>query len=215
MHVLLTLVAIFAYPAFNHIPEPITSQRWVSVGGHLSEWHTHSWKNDPTSNGSKNRRRTTTTTHSKAIKQEQGGERCVTSKKGRKTREEDVNQTGKLLNINRTHLNNLINLFPGFMNQCGHCSETTPQRNCASYVINVLPQLRYVCGIYIDRDARFKGAPSQIRQKKRGQGMKSGLENTSIVRTRALGHHLFTHWSVWTLFRRLPETCVIMSRLYN
>lgn len=44
----------------------------VSVGGYLGEWHVHSWKNDPTSNGSANQRGITDTAHSKAIKQVQG-----------------------------------------------------------------------------------------------------------------------------------------------
>lgn len=74
-------MAIFSSPVFYHIPKPITSQsgRWekssitVSVGGYLSEWHVHSWKNDPTSNSGMNQRGITNTTHSKAIKQVQGG----------------------------------------------------------------------------------------------------------------------------------------------
>ncbi len=164
----LTLVAIFSSPAFYHIPKPITSQtrRWekssitVSVGGYLGEWHVHSWKNDPTSNSGMNQRGIANTTHSKAIKQVRGGVLyicvCVCLTRSERKVVRKILTKVEICRILTEH-----NLLPGFMNECGHCSESKmkqpwitsqfhsmsgqPRSSCASYVIDMLLSAAEVC----------------------------------------------------------------------
>lgn len=101
------------------------------------------------------------------------------------------------------------------MNECGHCSElkikqrrimapffhgtsdcAQPRSNCASYVMDMLVSAAEVCIGDLHRLGctlrEGWGAPSQIRQK-RGQDMKSGLENTTIVSNAGLRASLDTH----------------------